>query len=147
MKWKHVKYRLLCFWGGSVLYIKKPAGSEVSVKFSTDIILWKYCLRECDVLQSDRSLPTLRWNIWPPPSRSKTKPRNQKAELFVFCMLVNYLAYSSAVKIERVCSSQTSARFCQTTPRHIPEESHFRENLKFNGQYSSLLRILCCCWN
>jgi hypothetical protein len=48
--------------------------------------------------------------------------------------LVSCSAYSSTLKIEAICSSETSVDFQQTTRRYIPEDStlhnHRCENLK-----------------
>jgi hypothetical protein len=58
------------------------------------------------------------------------------ARTFHPLLLVSYLAYSSTLKMEPICSSETWGSL-QTTRRHNPEEhtlhAHHRENLKPNG--------------
>jgi hypothetical protein len=48
--------------------------------------------------------------------------------------LVYFLAYSSTLKKEAICSSETSVEFERTTQRYIPEDStahnHRCDNLK-----------------
>jgi hypothetical protein len=52
------------------------------------------------------------------------------------------LAYSSALKLEAVRSSETSVNFYYTKLRHIPKDVCHRENLKSNMQ-SDFLRQTC----
>jgi hypothetical protein len=48
--------------------------------------------------------------------------------------VMSYLAYSSTLKVEAICSPETSVEFQRTTRRYIPEErtinNHRCENLK-----------------
>jgi hypothetical protein len=98
---------------------------------------WSYTCEEYHLLgynavQSVESQPTFRRNILPPFSGSK----NKQAEL---CLppaytLVSCSAYFSTMKMEAICSSETSVDFQRTTRRHTPEDStlhyHRCENLK-----------------
>jgi hypothetical protein len=59
--------------------------------------------------------PTFLRNISPPSSRSKNK---QLCFLLVFT-LVSCLAYSSTLKMEATCPSETSVDFQRTTWRYI----------------------------
>jgi hypothetical protein len=58
---------------------------------------------------------TFRRNISPPSSGLKNKPPHFK---FVSCS-----AYSSTLKMEAICSSETSVDFQRTTRRYIPGDS------------------------
>jgi hypothetical protein len=55
--------------------------------------------------------------------------------------LVSYLAYSSTLKMEAICSSEISVGFQRTTRRYLPEDgtlhNHRCENLKsyIDNQY------------
>jgi hypothetical protein len=74
----------------------------------------------------------------PPSSGSKSKLNKKAARaralLATGFMLVSCLAYSSTLKMEAVCSSETSADFQRTTLNHIPVDkilhNHRCENLK-----------------
>jgi hypothetical protein len=50
------------------------------------------------------------------------------------CLLTGLLNYSSTLKMEAICSSETSGATQRTTRRHIPEDytlhNHRSENLK-----------------
>jgi hypothetical protein len=69
----------------------------------------------------------------PPTSRSKYKLSRNPALLENCFMLVSCLAYSSTLKLEETCSSETPADFQRTTRRYIPEDgtlhNHRCENL------------------
>jgi hypothetical protein len=73
---------------------------------------------------SVESQPTFRRNISPPSSGSKNKPsKNPEPEL---CLplaftLVSFSAYFSILKMEAICSSETSVDFQRTSQRYIPE--------------------------
>jgi hypothetical protein len=41
-------------------------------------------------------------------------------------MPVSFLSYSATLKMEAICSSETSVEFQRTTQRYIPEERTFR---------------------
>jgi hypothetical protein len=60
------------------------------------------------------------------------------------CLLVGLLGFSSTLKMEALCSSETSVATQQTTRRHIPEDytlhNHRCENLKSNIQHLSLYK-------
>jgi hypothetical protein len=43
--------------------------------------------------------------------------------------MISCLAYSSTVKMEATCSSQTSADIQRTTPRYIPEDRTIEDEL------------------
>jgi hypothetical protein len=57
-----------------------------------------------------------------------------QALLATFLMQVSFLAYSSTLKMEAICSSEASVDFQQATRRYIPQErilqNHRRENLE-----------------
>jgi hypothetical protein len=61
-------------------------------------------------------------------------------------LLFAYLAYSSALKMEALSSSETSINFCETVWRRIPEDSNFRsyslENLKSTIEESEYMKYL-----
>jgi hypothetical protein len=78
------------------------------------------------------------------------KARNQQATCFT---LVSYLAYSSILKMEATCSSETSVDFQQTTGRYNPEDrnhNHRSENLKsckaLNCCNLNTVSFLLSCW-
>jgi hypothetical protein len=58
-------------------------------------------------------------------------------------MLVSCIAYSSTLKMEAMCSSETSGYFQRTTHRYIPENrtlhNHSCENLKFYIKFGWLV--------
>jgi hypothetical protein len=60
-------------------------------------------------------------------------------------MLVSCLAYSSTVKIEATCSSETSVEFHRTTRRYIPEDrtlhNHCCEYLKSYNMFLISLSV------
>jgi hypothetical protein len=62
-------------------------------------------------MKSVESKPTFRWNMSPPPSGSKNKPRSAGFLLGV---------YSSILKAEATCSSETSVCFQRATCRYNP---------------------------
>jgi hypothetical protein len=73
-----------------------------------------------------------RRNVLSSSSGSKSKPRKKpgrsrgQAACFSACHLLSRLvfclAYSSILKMEAVCSSETSVEFQRTTRRYIPED-------------------------
>jgi hypothetical protein len=69
--------------------------------------------------------PTFLRNISPPSSGSKNKPNKKPARKQVACraLLVSCSAYPSTLKMEAICSSETSVDFQRTTRRYIPEDS------------------------
>jgi hypothetical protein len=56
------------------------------------------------------------------PTFRRNKEVASRALLPTCCMLVPCLAYSSKVKMDATCSSETSDDFQQTTQRYIPED-------------------------
>jgi hypothetical protein len=76
-----------------------------------------------------KRLPMFRCNVLSPSSESNDKPNrqpvrnNKKARaLLVACfMLVSCLAYSSTLKMEVTCSSESSVDFQRITWRYIAE--------------------------
>jgi hypothetical protein len=69
---------------------------------------------------------TFQRNMSPPSSGPKNKPsydRNHHKGLLATCFtLISCLAYSSTLKMEEICYSETSVEFQQTTRPYIPEE-------------------------
>jgi hypothetical protein len=66
-------------------------------------------------------------------------------------LLVLAVIISSTLKIEAICSSETSVATQQTTRRHIPEDdtlhNHRCEDPKFPGDYEELrLLLLIACF-
>jgi hypothetical protein len=58
-----------------------------------------------------------------PPSLYNPVPFLTRPTLLVACfMLVYCLAYSSTLKMEAICSSETSVYFHRTTRRYMPED-------------------------
>jgi hypothetical protein len=77
-----------------------------------------------------------------PSSGSKNKPRKKPALLVTCFMLVSFLAYSSTLKIEAACFSETSVDFQRTTRRYIPED----RPLYFLAAFPEFsLRVSVCC--
>jgi hypothetical protein len=66
--------------------------------------------------------------------RRISQAKNQHKSRWQASMLLSCSAYSSTLKMEAICSSETSVHFQQTTRRYIPEDStlhnHCCENLK-----------------
>jgi hypothetical protein len=63
---------------------------------------------------------TIFWDIMP------CSPLKVNRELPPAFTLVSCLAYSSTLKVEAICSSETSVRFQRTTRRYIPGDSTLR---------------------
>jgi hypothetical protein len=47
--------------------------------------------------------------------------------------LASYSTYSLTLKMEAICSSETSVDFQRTTQRYIPEESTLKKSVKYFG--------------
>jgi hypothetical protein len=71
---------------------------------------------EFEVLTSVVMKCTIIWDITP------CSPLKAPAFTLVSC-----LAYSSTLKMEAICFSETSVDFQRNTQRYIPEDSTFRE--------------------
>jgi hypothetical protein len=120
-------------WFGDVnIYHFRSTVSPVKKK---EQITEEYCLLGYNTVWSVENQPAFRRNILPPSSGSKNKV-SKKPEL---CLppaftLVSCSAYSSTLKMEAICSSETSVDFQRTTQRYIPEDgtlhNHRCENLK-----------------
>jgi hypothetical protein len=87
--------------------------------------------------------------VSPPSSGSKNKPSKKPASraLLATCfMLVSFLVYSSTLKTEVTCSSETPVVFQRTTWRYIPEDRTLRrsEQIKFR---ENLNHIINMCFN
>jgi hypothetical protein len=54
--------------------------------------------------------------------------------------LVSWSAYSSTLKIEATCFSETSVDFQRTTRRHIPEDGTLQANSCLFGSDSAVLK-------
>jgi hypothetical protein len=81
----------------------------------------EYYLLGYNAVQSVEIQPTFRRNISPSFLGSKYKPS-------LLClppafMLLSFSAYTSNLKKEVICSSETSIKFQRTTWRNIPEDS------------------------
>jgi hypothetical protein len=98
---------------------------------------WQWCIFKhtvfldgtpCNVV---RSLPVFQINIQPPSSGRESKPSKRWARLTLF---VAYLSYSLTLKMEAVCSSETSVNFYNVT---------FFSHLTFNlNDLKSVISVL-----
>jgi hypothetical protein len=75
--------------------------------------------------------PTFRRNMPLPSPGSKKQEISKFANFFV---LVSCLAYSSIMKMEDTCSSETSIDFQLTTRRYIPEARTLRISCKLSKE-------------
>jgi hypothetical protein len=86
-----------------------------------------------------------RWNVLPPSSESKGKPRKQQVASH---LIITCLAYSTTLKMEAVSSAETSIKVYQTTWLHIPENSalpsHRRGILKYNRVNYGSISVPSC---
>jgi hypothetical protein len=67
--------------------------------------------------------------MWFTSSSLKNTPRKKQIMLYSCFMMILFLAYSSDLKKEGTCFSQTSADLHRTTPRYIPEDRNLEEEL------------------
>jgi hypothetical protein len=100
----------------------------------TDISSWDNVYRR--VLSSGIYQPVFRRKRSPPSSGSKNKPSNKPAwKQAASRVLVSFRTYSSTLKMEATCSSETSVDFQRSTPNYIRENitlhNHRFENLKY----------------
>jgi hypothetical protein len=59
-----------------------------------------------------------------------------------FCLLVSCLTYSSTLKMEEICFSETSVDFQRTTRRYIPEDRIFLDLIpSSNQEYCGVFRV------
>jgi hypothetical protein len=65
-----------------------------------------------------------------PSSVKKKETKQETSNKHSLCLLLASLDYSSTLKMEALCSSETSAHFHRTTWRHIPQDSHRCKNMK-----------------
>jgi hypothetical protein len=79
--------------------------------FKEDFIL------ACDAVLSGINSPALQTYVYHPSSQSQNKSR----DIAGFFFLASCLAYSWALKMEAVSSSETSANLWRTMGNHIPE--------------------------
>jgi hypothetical protein len=77
------------------------------------------------------SRPTFQRNMSPPSSGSKNKPSKKPACLPPAFTLVSCLAYSSAMKMEATCPSETLVNFQWTTWHYIPKDRALRIIIAF----------------
>jgi hypothetical protein len=61
-------------------------------------------------------------------------------------MLVSYLAYSSTLKMEATCSSETSVDFQRITRRYIPEERALRLKYLLYIRFRRILQAPFLCY-
>jgi hypothetical protein len=75
-----------------------------------------------------------RSNMWPPSWGSKGEPSTKETLLATFFILDSCLNFFSILKIEAICSSETSIALQRNTWRYIPQKTaphkHRSENLK-----------------
>jgi hypothetical protein len=83
------------------------------------------------------SQPNFQRNILP-PSWGSTKRSSKKPALSSGCYLLHavLLIYSSVLKMEATCSSETSVEFQRTTRRYIPEDTN-------SLPYACIRQVLC----
>jgi hypothetical protein len=81
----------------------------------------EYCLLGYNVVQSIESQPTFQMNIWPTSSGSKNKA--SKLCLPLAFTMVSFSAYSSTLKMESICCSETLVDFQRIARRYILEVS------------------------
>jgi hypothetical protein len=91
---------------------------------------------------------TIFWDITPcKPLKVNRRFGGAELRLSPDFTLVSCSAYSSILKMEAICSSETSIAFQRTTRRHIPEDDslhdHRCENLKSDMFYFPLLPPSC----
>jgi hypothetical protein len=86
----------------------------------------EYYLVGYNAVQSIESQLTFRRNMWPLSSRCKNKPSKKPAFTLVSCS-----AHFSTLKVEAICSSETSVDFQWTERRYIPQDSTLQLQCKF----------------
>jgi hypothetical protein len=74
--------------------------------------------------------PSFRRNVSPPSSRADGGNVSSKRQL-TFKGQHIVLSHKIVLKMETICSSETSVYFQPTTWRYIREDNHLCENLKF----------------
>jgi hypothetical protein len=111
---------------------------EDNLELQAVILLEECYLLGYNAVYSVESQPMFRRNTSPPSSGSKNKPSKKPA-----WKQVASRAYSSTLKIEAICSSETSVYFQRTARHYIAQDStlHNRscENLKLWFYISSLI--------
>jgi hypothetical protein len=64
------------------------------------------------------------WRSTLPPSLGmKSKPSNQQGVMLAFFLLIAFMAFSLTLKMDAICSSETSVNFCQIVQCYMPEVS------------------------
>jgi hypothetical protein len=82
----------------------------------------EYCLLEYNAVKSVESQPTYRFHL-PGLRISRARSKHKNTRLLSAFTLIYCSAYSSTLKMEAVCSSETSIDFQRTTRRYIPDNS------------------------
>jgi hypothetical protein len=102
-------------------------------RYEENYLLW------CDSVKSGRIPPMFKKDVLLPSSRSKSKRRKKPARNRLCFPPFSLVAYSFALKMETICSSETSVDFYRTIRRYIPEDysphSHRCENLTSNTMF------------
>jgi hypothetical protein len=104
----------------SILKKDSESSCEISVT-----IHWTTCI--CRILSSAIQRRVVRWEALPPAFT-----------------LVSCLAYSSTLKIEAICSSETSDDTQRTTRRYIPEDGTLFFRKVLCCRHESRTTGLCC---
>jgi hypothetical protein len=61
-----------------------------------------------------------------------------------YCLVINFLCYSSILKMETVCSSEIFAKLYQTPRPHVPQSSTLHTHCRENLQYYAFTRLQKC---
>jgi hypothetical protein len=115
------------------------------LKFSTSfyniVETEENCLLGYEAVESDVSMPLFRRQVLQLASGMKTKQSTQEAEFSTACLLRVFVTCFSPLKVEAVCSAESSLYFYQATRHHIRVDRilHAHNGEKFNP--ASLDRI------
>jgi hypothetical protein len=82
------------------------------------------------------------WEITPCSPYSTDVSEERDSASFI---LVSYLVYSSTLKMESACPSETSVEFQRTTRRYIPEDRTLH-NHRCENHKSNTCLLLASCW-
>jgi hypothetical protein len=94
----------------------------------------QFNLLEYNTVYSVESQSTFRRTVSPPSSGSISQERNRLCLPPAFT-LVSCSAYSSTLKMEAICSSETSVYFQRTTRRYMPEDGTLQLPINFTKKF------------